>query len=128
MVKHPSLVPSIFLVSSKKYEVKHCRDGRRRPSGWPILGVIFFNFFLKFVQYFAINIRIYLLIGWKGSVIESSLPIPSNQKHNLLLMKAYGVTFGGSWSFSFQIIVANQFIIPSSKWVLKIMFFLASNQ
>ena len=38
-VKYPSLAPSIFPASSKKYEVVHYRDGRRRPSGWPILGV-----------------------------------------------------------------------------------------
>ena len=85
-VKYPSLAPSIFPASSKKYEVVHYRDGRRRPSGWPILGV-FFNIFLKFIQFFAIKIQLNCLIGLKEFVVENFLPIPPKRKHNLLLMK-----------------------------------------
>ena len=47
-VKHPSLALSIFPASSKKYDVVHCRDERRHPSGSPIQGIFsetpFFNF------------------------------------------------------------------------------------
>ena len=94
-----------------------------RPLSW---WTIFFNYFLHFVQLFATNIRINLFTGWKEFVVGNSLAIPSNRQHNLLLMKVcLGVTFGGSWSFSFQIIIDNHFIVPSTQ---KMMIFLASNQ
>ena len=63
-------------------------------------------------------------IRWRKFIVENSLPIPPNRKHNLLLMKVcFWAYLGGSWSFSFQILVDHQFIIPIYKWVQKMMFF-----
>ena len=59
-VNYPSLAPSILPESSKKCEVGHYRDGRRLTNSRRF----FFNFFLQFVQLFAINIRINRFIAF----------------------------------------------------------------
>lgn len=63
-VKYPLLAPSILPESSKKCEVRHYSNRRRRLSGWRILGV-FSIFFLQIVHLFAINVRINRFVAWK---------------------------------------------------------------
>ena len=51
----------------------------------------FWAFFFQFLSWICLivakSIRINRFIGWKEFVAENSLPIPSNRKHNPILMK-----------------------------------------
>ena len=69
------------------------------------------NFFLQFVQLFTINIRINRIIAWKEIVTFC------------FWVYIWWIRRASPWSFSFKIIVDDQFIIPSYKWVRKKWWF-----
>jgi len=82
-VKYFSLVIPIFPGSSKKYEVVTKNDA---PQVDLVLGV-FSNFFFQFRKFFAVDIRMNCFSWQKELIVENSLLIQPNRKHNLLLMK-----------------------------------------
>ena len=70
-VRHSSLASSTFPGFSKKYEAAHCRDERRRPSGWLILSGFVFQLLSSISRvvrnYFKLTPELIVLLGGRSS-------------------------------------------------------------